>query len=309
MKYYLIVFLLAFSFSVFGQANVYHPFPDSNATWCSMWVASTGCLGGFLDSTVDTYQLNGDTLINGLTYHKLYHYLANYDNCPPPWTSASIGKIYLRQEAIQKKVWIFDVASQHEEIFYDFNLNIGDTIDQGEQCWAYGGFKYKVFLIDSVLINGNYRKRFNYFPLGDSGCISSMVEGIGALHGLTFQPSTCFEYFPYLTSFIENNQALYVDSFRTSTCYDFLLDIDESSNQKILSVYPNPFHSSTLFELSYGFQNAELKVYNSVGINVLQLKINSPITILNRNNLISGFYYFQITNSNQIIANGKLIVE
>src|SRR6185295_13242711 len=72
-KLYLILFI-GISFGAKGQTSVYHPFPDSNAVW-NVHV-NDRIICGFLPHSYDyyySYSLNGDTTINGMIYHKLFH--------------------------------------------------------------------------------------------------------------------------------------------------------------------------------------------------------------------------------------------
>ena len=66
--------LLFNSVSVFGQANVYHPFPDSGALWRMRWTEICFIPPPPYYTCNSDYQyiLRGDTLINGINYAKLY---------------------------------------------------------------------------------------------------------------------------------------------------------------------------------------------------------------------------------------------
>jgi hypothetical protein len=307
VKTCLTIFLVILSLFVSGQTNVYHPFPDSNATWCDKYIANQGCINMSFDSASNTYQLAGDTSINGLTYHKLLHYYAYYDNCSPYYFT-DIGTEYIRQDVSQKKVWWFFPGTQRDTILYDFNLNVGDTITAALEYWA-AGTSFIVSSIDSILINGNYRKRFNYFPQGMQTCFASMVEGIGGLHGLKFIPSNCFEYFPYLTRFVQDSQVLYTDSFFTSLCYDFVASVNENIEESHEKFSPNPFHLATTLELNGKLENVVLIVYDSFGQQVKRQKINSQSTTINRDRLNAGIYFYQITNDKGLLKSGKLVIE
>lgn len=62
------IYILLTMLSVYGQAYVYHPFPDTNAIWNAMGYNSF--TGYPLDDLC--YGLKGDTIINGKTYKKIF---------------------------------------------------------------------------------------------------------------------------------------------------------------------------------------------------------------------------------------------
>ena len=165
-----------------SQTSAYHPFPEDSATWCA---EVCGNQGNSLYETTD--QLSGKGLINGNWYSKMRHY-ERYCNglggcmCAQLY-SADTATYYIRQDNVQKKVWLYYPPTNSDTIFLDFNLNVGDTIDGRKAYWArqlsFADFA-KVSSIDSVLIGSQYRSRYNYFYRGFP---NSMIEGIGPTHG------------------------------------------------------------------------------------------------------------------------------
>ncbi|MDP1744021.1 MAG: T9SS type A sorting domain-containing protein [Bacteroidota bacterium] len=89
-----------------------------------------------------------------------------------------------------------------------------------------------------------------------------------------------------------------------------LKNVNENKDQ--FSVYPNPFASETTISFNTELKNAELKIFNIFGQEIkeqnFKLKNVQRITI-KRNDLISGLYFYTITEENRPIAKGKLIVE
>jgi hypothetical protein len=77
----------------------------------------------------------------------------------------------------------------------------------------------------------------------------------------------------------------------------------------IIKVYPNPFSSQTTLHTSKMFKNATLTVYNSIGLEIKQIKnIYGQTITLHRDNLPSGLYFIRLTQDNKVIATDKLIV-
>ena len=77
----------------------------------------------------------------------------------------------------------------------------------------------------------------------------------------------------------------------------------------IYSIHPNPFFTECVLKTNYYLVNATLNIYNSSGQYVKQIKDISGNTItLRREDLITGFYYIQLTEKNKIIAAYKLLI-
>ena len=155
-----------------AQTSVYHPFPDSDATWCNSWRGVGGSIGWNCADGQITIQADGQVIINGLAYTRLkkiqISQLLVY-----PWqqyicdsvvsTSIDTTPYYIRQDTALKKVWIYNAVNNVDSIFYDFDLHIGDTLDGRKVYWNEGGGnEYRITSIDSVLINGSYRKRYSF---------------------------------------------------------------------------------------------------------------------------------------------------
>jgi len=85
--------------------------------------------------------------------------------------------------------------------------------------------------------------------------------------------------------------------------------INENSNKNILSIFPNPFVSSTTMQTIGNLKNATLTIYNSYGQTLMQVKNISDQTVsLSRDHLPSGLYFIRLTEENKIIAVEKLII-
>ncbi|NUM31296.1 MAG: T9SS type A sorting domain-containing protein [Bacteroidetes bacterium] len=92
-------------------------------------------------------------------------------------------------------------------------------------------------------------------------------------------------------------------------CYNGTLNVFETDNKKIVSVFPNPFSFSTTLKTTLLFKNASLTVYNSLGQAVKQMdKLTGRTIILHRDNLSTGLYFVTLTQENQVIATNKIII-
>jgi Secretion system C-terminal sorting domain len=77
-----------------------------------------------------------------------------------------------------------------------------------------------------------------------------------------------------------------------------------------VKVFPNPFSESAVVEFNYKSGNYSFLLYSPTGQLVRKIeKINSNRIQVEKNNLTEGMYFFQLKNTFEIIASGKLIIE
>jgi hypothetical protein len=309
MKKLLLLTVTVAALSAKAQTSVYHPFPDSNATWCTSFCGMQG--NAFSD---DTYQLNGKELINGNWYNRMLHYGrgcygAGMCYCAA-LNNAGTNTYYIRQDTAQKKVWLYYPSTNSDTIFLDFNLNVGDTIDGRKAYWSqfFTGDIAVVYSIDSVLIGSQYRTRYNYeyngFPL------NSMIEGIGPNHGIFNMPNTGLEYATQLNLFIQNTQIFYPFYSSDTTgvsqvCHSFTEGMEEQ-NKTWYSLSPNPATNTFTIQLGSEIKNAELEIYNALGKKVYQQKLSQQLTNINLNSP-QGIYFVIVTGGIRMFTQ-KLIM-
>jgi len=80
---------------------------------------------------------------------------------------------------------------------------------------------------------------------------------------------------------------------------------------EVVTIYPNPFRKHAIITINNALQinNAQLKMYNVLGENVMNVNITQQSTTLETGNLPSGVYFFQFINDNTLIQSGKLVVQ
>jgi len=83
--------------------------------------------------------------------------------------------------------------------------------------------------------------------------------------------------------------------------------VDELSNT--IKIYPNPFNSSITINEVPGIGRYEMRVYNIIGIEVINTIIDRQTTTLQTNELPAGIYFYKISLNDKIIQSGKLISE
>lgn len=279
----LFIFALAVCNTVFSQTNVYKPFPEGDA----IWYVSKNSTSGL---NYYNYKMSGDTSIGAYTYNKV---LYNYNTTPGPFNfSPYTFKFAYRNDSINKKVYYLDVTGgiNKDTLWYDFNLNVGDTVPS---TFSYGRFYIfrdrVVQSIDSILICGSYHKRFN-FNCSDNE--SDLVEGVGFMDHFvhSYRDNEC----PFEPS------AVYYTSF--STCY--FTSVQEYLTDGQIKIFPNP----TSFELniSSSLQITEYTILNNIGATILKGNLLEPRSI-NVSSLASGLYIIKIQDRSGNTKQSKFI--
>jgi hypothetical protein len=230
-----------------------------------------------------------------------------YSNSPYSYGGA------IRQDTAQKKVYVVFPLSTQDTLFYDFNLNLGDTLPPSA---IYNSENYYVSSIDSILIETNYRKRFwlcnitNPPPCSTGPNSPAYIEGIGSTFGLTtslFEPG---EYGCGLNCVQVNHATIYPDSSYNCSPLDLTLSVNENENNSFnLTVSPNPFSTQTTFQTAAPLQNASLTVYNFVGQTVKRVDDLAGQTVtFHRDNLPSGLYFVRLTQDGNTISADKFVI-
>lgn len=301
--------LLTFIFSLlvlfgFSQASVYHPFPDSNAAWRDSYgnvaMFPPGCANCVSDSEY-AFVLGGDTAINGTKYHKLMEEGTNIYY----GSNINYGQYHKRfygaiREDTMKHIYLCCTSQlgNHDTLLYDFNMKVGDTLNEYNSSSAlYNGPLY-VTSIDSVqLLDSTYRKAFF---LNDSN--SMIIEGIGSMNGLLepiIPENDVLEIWWELDCFKQNNKCLY-SAYYPDTCilFDSTVGIALVIKPISVSTYPNPVSDKLIITVN-GFEGkATFILYDEVGRQVFAInKIISADTqqVISMKDLSPGIYLLSIS--------------
>lgn len=258
-------FILVFC-NVKAQTNVYHPFPDSSANW--NFTVQNVCWGIFGNSLYQhqmSIELGPDTVINLTTYHSLRipAYIVNAGpNCfnPPPGNYILPGKYAgaIRNDHAARKTYIIPEQSSVEQLLYDFNWQVGDTIT-GYLDSPNAAVEDTVISIDSVLVGGTFRKRWFIDPY----YFVYIIEGIGSTYGLVNPiPAGISDNDDYvLNCFSQNQLPLYPSG--VAGC-PVLTNVQEQAEHRTeLVVYPNPAQKNLYLQLPDDFRNQDLEIFVS----------------------------------------------
>lgn len=86
--------------------------------------------------------------------------------------------------------------------------------------------------------------------------------------------------------------------------------ISETINNNIsILLYPNPMNTETVLNIeNFNGEPLSLVLYNNIGKQVGKIKINSTHTIIVRNSLSQGIYFYQLMGEQKMLSSGKLVV-
>ncbi len=293
--------------SVKGQD--YHKLLNESFYWDVPFAAQAYICGGFADFGPWRYKISGDTVINDMTYSKIYYsdfspVYPSPPNCPPfivDTVFSHYPDAYLREDTVAQKVWRYSTfAGGSEVLLYDFTLQKGDTLEirNWELDWV----------IDTVMTittnDGIERRKFVFH--GDDGSLFPRegwyIEGIGGMAGLFSGPFPYFEVGTWLMCVKDKNDEIIYASGQG--CSDFITGVDEVSNDKAIHVFPNPFTDHLTIETATG--KLDVKIYNLSGIRLIQEEFYGSRTF-DLSAFDPGIYMLQIRNDKDEIFLEKIV--
>ena len=216
--------LLVFIFSCgisFGQN--YHPLLNDSTTW-DTWSYDYS-LPACSDYAGTRVFINGDTVINTLTYSRISGFNAiNITPLPcPVWAfdnTTTQDFAFLREDTALQKVWAYNTSLGSEYLLFDFSLMPGDihvTSYGQDPMWP------DSLIVDSVgviqLADGSFRKIIHMHLLAGVFIQEYMIEGIGGSAGMYFPPLNWgIGFGNKLGCVIVNNDQLYNPSGNPTFC-------------------------------------------------------------------------------------------
>ncbi len=96
----------------------------------------------------------------------------------------------------------------------------------------------------------------------------------------------------------------------TSSCSATLVtSIQGMKISEGVMIYPNPFSGAINITMNStsDLNNLELRIYTTMGIEVMHATIDKPLTTIETNNLNSGIYFYEISDHHKTIQSGRLV--
>ena len=248
-------------------------------------------------TTTTAYKFENDTVINGKEYLKVYE--CYFDSTFSIW--AIYQNCFIREDSTGN---VFRLLNNDSLQIYDFNLQVGDSTFTGVQI-AGQDIYATVDTVDSILVNGNYRKRIVFDPYFQE----TWVEGIGSLTHILYPFSRLSTSHFDLSCVKESGITIYQNSL-FEDCYIYVVGInDRFTKSGTLKITPNPIKDQAIIEIKNSNKsNFLLQVINTSGKIVRSYTFHGNKYVFLRDGLASGLYIVKITSdcSNHY---AKLIVE
>ncbi len=243
--------------------------------------------------------IEGDTILNSKQYYKVYQSGYGYiDWIPEPYYYYFDQLLFgfLREE---NNSWYTFYYGQ-DKLLYDFNLQVNDTI---VSAYTFSMDPIIITAIDSILIDYEYRKRFN---LSVEFGAEYIIEGIGATSGL-FENMEFFEWESELICYAKDGTSFWGVS--TEECDLDVSILDNNKMDQNFIIYPNPAKNYIKILTPSVNNITHMTLVNTMGTVVLKKKFLSGIfNIISLNNLPPGIYFVIIENE-FITQTKKLMVE
>lgn len=244
-----------------------------------------------------SYRYKFDSIPVPFGDHSYYQLLKAYSEFSEIWENSGI---FLREANHQ----LFQYNNGNENIIYDFNLEIGDTLHLGNQFTVYD---LLVEDIDTVsLFNGDLKRRWILQPVNpaDPNIDNTItwVEGIGNLAGFlsNYKPwNIDSEESSVLCVYLNNN--LVYDNPYIDSCWVMTTSLSETKNN-IITIVPNPATNKIRI---VGSENGIIsaRIYDSLG-NLVVTSTEDQIPI---SGISSGYYFIVVELNNNLLKAGSFI--
>lgn len=252
----------------------------------------------FIETVTTVYGFNGDTLIGGDTWLKMYS------------TSDSSFTANLEYEGLihsENGVVLFQDTANMIDTLYDFNLEVGDSVLYD----FYGMVDEYIEVIDadSISINGEMYNRLAFDepqqPQAFTNLYEYWIDGIGSVHGPLFphQPRVFSTEFPqslYLTCSHVNEILYYENEFYDNCVVNIILS-NEKMEMVDFTVYPNP-SSDQIFVRQPHSNTGSYSVQDMFGKKILFGQLESNNQAVDISELKSGIYFLTITIDSGTLA-------
>ena len=292
MKKTFISLIFIFSF-FYGFTQTYLPLLEDNNEW-NVLAAGTAPYPNWdtVYSTIN-YLLSGDTVINSISYKKLYY---SSEEIPLNWEFYCLLK-----EDSTYKVWLRFENEDQDYLMYDFSVNLGDTVIVGQ----YDPVDLIVDSVTTITINETVHKKYWFTCINNPYYHEYWIEGIGSNQGIVWSGSAMIVGGFYRLLCLSKNEVLYFMNPEYNTCYLNTVGINDLS-QISFEIYPNPTKGTINLKYSKELEIKSITINDLFGQLVEEFEPNQQtidITALSK-----GIYLLKIlVNQGQYVK--KIIVD
>ncbi|HBF22033.1 MAG: hypothetical protein CMI36_13585 [Owenweeksia sp.] len=296
MKKLLLLFILFSSFQLIAQSNA----DVMNSRWINGYYEVQNN-GGFwfpeLVSTTKYCTSSDDTLINGLSYVKLY-------SCGAP--SAN----YRGALRVDQDRWYFHSRdSATEMLLYDFGLNLGDTLKEAfytETALPPSWGPMIVTQVDTLPVLGVARKHIWF-----NNSSGAWIEGIGCEQGLLWDPYPNISNFAIALECFSHGDTTRLASSNYNGNLNQACQLTFSLREEAsfpARMYPNPCKDHLTLEIGQYAGPLELRIYSARGEELFSRTLRQTKTTLYPD-LPEGIYTVIGTHKNRSFIRRLVVAE
>lgn len=311
--------LIALTSSVLGQSapDDYHHFEDSSI-WRVDYEYHNHVQFPCSINYSFQYYFDGDTMINSFLHKKLYRSSVQTDTVSCPnlsglWADAPISGYMgaLLEDSVANRTYFVFENSSIDSLLFDYNMVLGDTL---RGCLPHRFMYYDTVMVtsvDSVEVNGDYRKRWGFSPVNLPWNVEPIIiQGVGSNMGLFDPINTYANDFTerYLICYLEGEEVVFsTDHSSTQGCN--LVNVSEIPEASILSAYPNPTTGQVHISLSSLESSLTIGVFNCLGELEMEETRKSVQSFDYQLPDRSGIYYIQLTTADGLVRTLKVVKE
>ncbi|MCL2074492.1 MAG: T9SS type A sorting domain-containing protein [Marinilabiliaceae bacterium] len=292
----ILITLILFGAIINSKSELQHFFPDSNACFSVSWMK---------------FWFEGDTIIENLKYKKVYW---QWNDSIPDFSKAQYFAA-IREDTIAEKVYCVPTNlynPQHgtdEYLLYDFAVEVGETVNFytfWPDMWYLREESNIVVSIDSILVDGDYRKRINFRNYNNK---DYWIEGIGSINGIFFPGlfliQDVMDWTFLLCVHIDNRLIYQSTDIIFNNCYIPYIGtgIDDKKNYP-LKIYPTIADDFLYFETD-NINDFDYKIFNIQGQIIKDGILDSDN--INVSDLNKGFYLVLILDNKKNIYRQKFV--
>lgn len=347
-KYLFLSILFLYLASAIAQNGNYIPFPSNMIVYTYENRANSD-KGWY---SVSRLEIQGDTLLNGFHYSKYFLAKVNKDGTSFPTSNLSgrsVLKGGIRNDISTKKVYLYSFSSNTEELLYDFDLHLGDTLFKNDGYKFYHSLLEDEFYpkidtvwvsrVDSVLMphDNLYHKRFNFetkyriytnkpyetitsdklSAIPGSGFIlkiNPLIEGVGP----DYNPISSYGHFEYHWDYqlfcrSIDKKISYAD---TASRPPFMLKANCNSiitgvdeNEESGFLMLYPNPSNGKFDLTTGTSIKFFEICNLLGVKILSATIETNKMEIDISGQSSGIYFIRFFYRDGTSVTKKIMIE
>jgi hypothetical protein len=310
----LLLLLLTFSLPQLASGQAPNFFVDG-----SRWVYNTSESWEPNQPSTNAYteqnMIQGDTLINGVVYGKLYTIYQSSTTIYLPWPQPPVtttsqgqaGPSFIRFDSVQNKVFFLPNVDSTEFVIYDFNLQVGDLTPMQPSIFQAG----MVDSIENVSLFGSTLKKF--YTTGPEAVYEQnyILEGIGGSNGLTyFQPMYLVVSGGIFTTQLvcfQNGDNTYAPLTGECPLLELVSTKDKADESLTVLVSPNPTQGDFSVSVAEELLGANFMVTDCLGRRVQSSFLGEQVSFASLPT--PGIYFWQIEKQGRLVGSGKIVVK